>query len=486
MKNIMKILDLFCGAGGLSIGFERSGFQVINGFDNFEAALKTFNNSHSGYGRKYDLSNTPTMEELEKIGLKIDEVDGIVGGPPCQGFSDAKGKRTELDDRNDLVFRFIDWVVLLKPKFFVMENVVGIETLNDGKFINVVEREFTKEGYTIQRQILHSAQYGVPQKRERMIMIGFLKDLGIHGKYHPEPTHWVPEDMRGVSVSKGESGKPTPSLNDFFVTGRKPERKLKKYVTVETAFSGLPEIIRDESGHVQFNNNFDSEFMKWITYDNSIKSTENHIANKVMKKYLKIVNKIPEGKIFRSNRFGDRYIGAWDIFTDELSQNQLDILQFLGRNQTKKTINLEGKSEGHVPLALILEELHLESDKDLKFLANDAWISKKEVNGIVGYKLRTKAGLRPRFFRLDRKSISHTILTVDFDAREKIHPCQNRGLSLREGARLQSFPDNVIFQGSFKEIARQIGNAVPPRMAFHIAERIKKLLLKTTPDLQFH
>ena len=108
-------------------------------------------------------------------------------------------------------------------------------------------------------------------------------------------------------------------------------------------------------------------------------------------------------------------------------------------------------------------------------LYDDGWLRTDEDGDTLGYDRNTKSGIRPRYMRLDPDGQSNTILTTDFVPRDKLHPTENRGLSLREGARIQSFPDSFEFKGSFDEIATQIGNAVPPLLAQHLGSHLQQL-----------
>lgn len=474
-RNRPKVIDLFCGAGGLSYGLELAGFEVILGVDNNSAALETFKTNHKdSEALNIDLSKPPPSELVQD--LNDEDLKGIVGGPPCQGFSDARGSRSVKDNRNDLVPRFLEWVDLLRPPFAIMENVAGIATISKGSYFSQVKKNYQKLGYHVEDKIMHAAQYGVPQKRERMILVAVNESSRKGYKLHPEPTHFIPKEMRGISVKVKEAvaqSKRRISL-DKWMGGKNGTSQMPKqlghYTTIEEAFEGLP-IETSEEGVVELPSDINSSYIKFIRKGGKVSSTTLHIAKRVRPADLHITQRVPEGKIYRSNRHGERYVPVWVIFAGELTKEEKSVLEYLGRNQTKRGLVLEDKEEGHIPEHLVFRETHVELDV-LTGLVKEGWISRKEVNGQVGYKLRSKAGLRPRFMRLNRNSISHTILTVDFDAREKIHPVAHRGLSLREGARLQSFPDDFHFSGTFKEVATQIGNAVPPLLGYKIANHI--------------
>lgn len=185
-----NVLDLFCGCGGLSKGFENAGFNVILGVDNDSAALTTFKNNHNkSQTLNGDLSDSDTFEKIDNI-IEGKTIDVIVGGPPCQGFS-LSGSRNFDDDRNKLYLAMIGTVERFMPKVFVIENVPGMETLYDGTVKKEILRRFTDMGYTVKSQILCAADYGVPQMRKRLIFVGIKGDSFIFPKPKLSPDNYV-------------------------------------------------------------------------------------------------------------------------------------------------------------------------------------------------------------------------------------------------------------------------------------------------------
>lgn len=160
-----RVMDLFCGAGGLSQGFKEAGYELVLALDNDEEAIKHYNMNVKEVAKKVDLRSVD-------IGT-LPKVDGILGGPPCQGFSLA-GKRNPDDERSSLVFVFTEIVGEIKPKFFVMENVKGLESMNAKKEL---KKMFKDRGYDSRTLMLEAHDFGAPQWRERMFFIGFRKDL---------------------------------------------------------------------------------------------------------------------------------------------------------------------------------------------------------------------------------------------------------------------------------------------------------------------
>lgn len=161
----MKLVDLFCGCGGMSLGFQNAGFQIEAAFDNWDAAIKIYSHNFSHPVYKVDLSDEDITERLKSIAPDI-----IIGGPPCQDFSIA-GKRNFLGERANLTRVFAKLVVDVKPRWFVMENVYNIEK---SPIFHAVLNTFADAGYGITKHIWDASYIGVPQMRRRYIVIGCL------------------------------------------------------------------------------------------------------------------------------------------------------------------------------------------------------------------------------------------------------------------------------------------------------------------------
>lgn len=168
----MKIIDLFCGVGGLSLGFEQAGFEVVAAVDMWADAVKTYN-----HNRKERVAEVISVEEFNENRLSSiiakEKITGIIGGPPCQGFSTV-GRRDVDDPRNKMYLEFYKAVKLANPDFFVIENVKGMLTLNKGAFVKDLLERFGENGlgYTISYQLLNAADYGIPQNRYRVFYVG--------------------------------------------------------------------------------------------------------------------------------------------------------------------------------------------------------------------------------------------------------------------------------------------------------------------------
>lgn len=200
MKSL-KILDLFCGCGGLSLGFEMAGFEVKLAIDNWEDALVTYRNNRSkAKTLNADLLILDPTQVDKKFHIK--NVDVIIGGPPCQGFSVA-GKRIIDDERNKLYKSFVRFVKYCKPKAFVMENVPNILSIGEGVVREAIIKDFSQLGYKITYKVLLAADYGVPQNRRRAIFVGMLEGKEF---VFPEPTVKQPVTSKEAISDLPEEG----------------------------------------------------------------------------------------------------------------------------------------------------------------------------------------------------------------------------------------------------------------------------------------
>ena len=171
----MKIIDLFCGTGGFSLGFEMAGFESVLAVDLWKDAITTYNhNRNNKVGQSIDIHDY-TNEMLDELN-KNSDIDGIIGGPPCQGFS-MVGKREVGDKRNSLYLEYVRFVSQVKPKFFILENVKGLLSMEKGKYKKDIIERFSALGYNVNMKLLRASDYGVPQSRERVFFVGLRKDL---------------------------------------------------------------------------------------------------------------------------------------------------------------------------------------------------------------------------------------------------------------------------------------------------------------------
>lgn len=244
-----KLLDLFCGAGGLSLGFEKEDFETVLAIDSFKSAIDTYN-----YNRNEKVGIVRDITMLDQSFFNgIGNIDGIIGGPPCQGFSTA-GKRGIDDKRNELYrdyFKIIDWV---RPKFFLMENVTGILNFGGGNVKEDIIERARKLNYSMFYKVLNVVEYGVPQNRKRAIFVGIKNDL-VYEEYK------------------------FPAGNG-------------KIVTIEDAISDLPSLDKGENNKI-YNMEPKTEYQKYIR--NNCTALENHEQTAHTEETKRLISLVPEG-----------------------------------------------------------------------------------------------------------------------------------------------------------------------------------------------
>jgi DNA (cytosine-5)-methyltransferase 1 len=212
-----NLIDLFCGAGGLSLGFRDAGFDPIFAADWDQHACATYAANLGQHVRQMDLGATEPEALADIVRQRGSEFDVVAGGPPCQGFS-IQGRGVLRDARNDLALRFSQFAVFLRPKAIVMENVPTILGPRGRDYVACIAQEWDEAGYTVHRAILEAAAFGVPQQRRRAFIVGIRRELGASFAF------------------------PEPRLS--------PD----KYVTVRDAIGDLPAPPADFSEHPRFRN----------------------------------------------------------------------------------------------------------------------------------------------------------------------------------------------------------------------------------------
>lgn len=237
----MKIFDLFCGTGGFSKGFEKSRnaeYQTVFGIDLLPKSAETFRRNHpQALGLSEDIRKVRCEDLAARLSIRRGELGLIIGGPPCQGFSSIRPFRsaTEDDPRNSLFEQFANFVNYFRPRALVLENVVGLATHKGGGVIAQIAECFTGLGYDCDWRILNAANFGVPQRRERLILIGVEKGGKIA---FPEPTH----HSDGTTIGHKDRAKMALGEEDLFST-----RRLAPPVTVLDAIGDLPQIRSGET-----------------------------------------------------------------------------------------------------------------------------------------------------------------------------------------------------------------------------------------------
>lgn len=231
----MKIIDLFSGVGGLSQGFEWNGFEPVIAIDFWDDAIKTYNhNRKDKVGVSMDV--TQFNDELLPNILKEHKIDGIIGGPPCQGFSTARlsnatekiGKINE--SRNHLYLEFFRTVNIVRPKFFLIENVRGLVSANKGAFVKDIIERFGSIGYNVSYKILNASDYGVPQNRQRVFFVGLLE-----GEFEfPEKFKYKVSSKEAImdliqSNEEANQKYSTPSKNEYQKLMRNGKKTVKNH-----------------------------------------------------------------------------------------------------------------------------------------------------------------------------------------------------------------------------------------------------------------
>jgi DNA (cytosine-5)-methyltransferase 1 len=399
MKTLLTA-DLFCGAGGLSLGFQHAGFSVAFA-----------NDINSDYANTYQLNHpdthffTKSVEELtaaevfKESGVGQNDIDVLIGGPPCQGFSINAPKRSLHDDRNHL-FEEYGRLVLegIRPKVIVMENVPGMVSLERGRVIRAIYDLFEGAGYRMRHKILCAAHYGIPQERWRLFFIGTLVE-NVEITF-PPPTHYAPvranftggRDLTWLNLIEDRDGTP-----------RFAGQRLKRFTNVRSAIGDLPFLeAREGTEAMPYSKAARTAYQREMRGD--AKVLYNHVAGNLSQQNLERMKHIPPG-------------GSWrDIPHDLLPK---------------------------------------------------------------GMKRARRSDHTRRYGRIDPDGLSGTVLTkCDPHWGSFFHYSQDRALTVREAARLQSFPDSFRFFGSRVSQYEQVGNAVPPLLAKTLAEHIIRTLLQ--------
>jgi len=385
---LMRSVDFFAGAGGLSCGLKMAGFESVLGSDIHPTYAETFANNHPGTKViTGDIRELREQDILDLTGLKSGELDLIAGGPPCQGFSVNAPVRSLDDQRNHLFKDYLRIAEILRPKAILIENVPGLVSLGKGTVVEAIYRELKRMGYTVDHRILFAGHYGVPQMRFRTIFIA-LRD---GGKIEfPEPTH----NAQGVANFTGAK-ELCIKIHPLF------SQQLERQATVWDAISDLPELrAGDALDNIEYPIPPQSTLQSLLRKGS--KSIYNHACAKLGAVNLERLKYIPQG-------------GSWRDIPHEL-----------------------------LP---------------------------------AGLQRARRSDHTKRYGRLHPDAMCSTILTkCDPHWGSFFHPTQDRAISVREAARIQTFPDRYIFSGSLTEQFEQVGNAVPPLMAKAIGEKIKQLI----------
>ena len=463
-----RVLDLFAGCGGLSLGFQRAGFEVVAAVEiDPDAAASHGRNFHNGdarHGQARDITQlAPEALAADlRLGPVTAAIDVLVGGPPCQAFArvgrsklreiDAHPQAFKHDPRARLYFEYLRYVEAFRPLAILMENVPDV--LNHGGH-NIAEEiceVLEKKGYVARYTLLNAAFYGVPQMRERMFLIGYRRELDCDVRF-PEPTHWVDlppgyEGSRAVALKLLTGAGLKPAAFDY-VEPPEAHRGLPPAVTAKEAIGDLPRIdARKElsSGALRRGaRRFDQpmtyepgrklgEFARlmrtWPGFD-APKGLVDHVIRYLPRDY----------ELFARLNPGDQYPEAWEHARDMLAERITSL-------RRQGVVVREGSAEYRRLRASIVPPYD-----PGKF--PNKW-----------RKMWRDQPARTLMAHLGKDSYSH----IHYDS------VQARTISVREAARLQSFPDAFSFCGTMNPAFRQIGNAVPPLMAYALARQIMAAL----------
>lgn len=355
-NNKLVAIDLFCGCGGFSYGFQQAGFDMALGIDMWKDATVTYKHNISGAQViNDDITSVSVADILKKARMKVEDVDVIIGGPPCQGFS-VSGKRMIDDPRNKLYKSFVEIVDEIRPKVFVMENVPGLIRLFGGKVKEQVLSDFSAIGYRVDVQQLSSDDYGVPQQRKRVFFVG----------------------LNEQKISKDV---------DFVFPKAEYGEGLKSVVTCKDAISDLDFVPDDVSmgEDIPYEIPAQSEYQRLMRKNSN--SIKNHSITIHKEQTKNIIAMVPDG-------------GNYKDLPEELQSTR---------------------------------KVHI------------AWT---------------------------RMNSQKPCFTIDTGHNHHFHYKENRVPTVRESARIQSFPDRFEFIGIKTSQLKQVGNAVPPLMAEAIAKQV--------------
>jgi DNA (cytosine-5)-methyltransferase 1 len=396
-----RVVSLFSGAGGMDLGFEKAGFDIVWANDFFKEAVESY---------KKNVSENVIYGDITKIDSSEipDNIDLVIGGFPCQGFSVANTKRSMKDERNFLYKEMLRVIKDKNPKFFVAENVKGLLSMEKGKIFEMIKKDFESLGYKVDARLLNAAEYGVPQARERLVIIG--NRLGIENPF-PTPTHWV--DSKQYTSKKG----------------------LKDPVTVKQTIGFLSDVKLSDSP---------------ITLDNGSKIYNHIAATNVYDKFWGRKYEVNQADICD-------YLRYW---RDKSGYSTKKVDDHFGYKYTAGHWFRKDNNSGSIPKPSDWWELK----KIFKF--DDTY--DKQVTTMVEKEIKFEQSLR--ITNWDRPSDTITATSPE------IHVNKERRLSARECAMLQTFPMDYEFVGSLNTIYRQIGNAVPVKLAEQIASGIYKTL----------
>jgi len=451
-----RVLDLFSGCGGISLGFQAAGFRIDAAVELDEIAARThamnFHDGDERHGQSRDITKTEPDELCEDLNLGpvADAFDVLVGGPPCQAYARVgRAKLREIaehprafkvDPRGNLYLRYLHYVAATKPLALLIENVPDVLNYGGHNVMGEIAEALDAMGYEARYSLINSAFHGVPQMRDRVFLIAYHRDLGTKVQF--------PRALRHLVLPPGYDGTRSVAykLIDLFEAGNfvpadHGDDSLPGPVTCEEALGDLPPITLHLEGRLKRGAR---RFDEMIPYDPARKISE-------------------YGRLMRN----------WSGF--ENADGLLDhVIRYLPRDGDifREMPNGAEYPAAHATAVRIYERRVKESPKKLTQAERDALFKSIVPPYPVGsfpnrwWKLRPDWPSRTLMAHIGKDTYSH----IHYDSK------QARVISVREAARLQAFPDGFRFCGTMNPAYRQIGNAVPPLMAKRLADTIMTAL----------
>lgn len=472
LRRQLRVIDLFAGCGGMSLGFHRANYEIIGGIEVDPKAARTHALNFFGppgsqlfelHSQPHDITKIPPEKFMRQILGQDDAtglVDVIVGGPPCQAFARiGRAKLREImqhpqaflqDERSNLYTNFLEYVEYFHPLAVLMENVVDIMNYGGKNIAEEIAASLEDLGYTCHYTILNASHYGIPQMRQRFFLIAILENLEITPTF-PEPSHHM-ELPPGYEGSRQVALK---SINLFnftdirYVEPIEPDQPLPSATTAEAAIRDLPPITAHLEGKMKRgakNFNYPVHYRDDVEpspYALMLREWPGFEAEGVI--YDHVTRHLPRDyTLFSLMRPGDQYPQVYELATR------------LFHEKLKKR---EEESGAKIPEGSTEYE-------ELKASIVPPYDPGKFPN--KWRKIEPDQPSRTLTAHIGKDTYSH----IHYDSN------QARVISVREAARLQSFPDGFQFTGPMNTAFRQIGNAVPPLMAFTLAKHIQSLLMQ--------
>lgn len=438
-------VDLFAGAGGASCGIDAAGFDLVAAVDEDATALDTHAANLPGATIRHDL----TAVAPSILPHRARDPTYVHGSPPCKGFSTANDDRDLDDERNNLVFRFTDWLGALKPRVATMENVTGMTNISSN-FMDRVEGAFREAGYAVRWRVLNAADYGVPQTRRRVITVGVRKDLEPPSRWFPAPTH---------------AATATTTLDGD---------ELREWVTVAEAIGDLG---RQVGAHRPQRENGGTSAARWRGRDepsHTVKGQGTHTTRADGGMLLTDqVNEPHQREGRRPFQVGSEPSNTIRGGTPPLVYNHVP--QDHGE-QAKARFRaiLRGETDGS-GLSGRVADL---ADPSPTITADEG----AAVPPIRPPNHEPREATSGEPMPWEREEPAETITDARLPDKKRAPGPKSsqfdgtRRLTVRECARLQSFPDWFRFTGTKTSQYAQVGNAVPPRLQYHIATHLREVI----------